>query len=82
METRIARFAGLGAFAACAGLLALYALLIYVTMPTRTGGMNLATAAVTWIALGGLFVALIAVHVVLGRQLLLLSKGWDLRHPL
>jgi hypothetical protein len=82
MQTRIARLAGLGAFGACAGLLALFLLLAYVSRPTPTGGINLATAAVTWISLGGLFAALIAVHVVIARQLLRLSRGWNIRHPL
>lgn len=82
MPTRFARLAGLGAFGACAGLLALFLLLAFVSRPTPTGGINLATAAVTWISLGGLFAALILVHVAIGRQLLLLSRGWDVRHPL
>jgi hypothetical protein len=82
MPTRIARLAGLGAFGASAGLLALFLLLAYVSRPTGTGGMNAATAAVTWISLAGMFVALIAVHVVLGKRLLTLSKGFEVRHPL
>ena len=82
METRIARLAGLGAFGACAGLVALFLLIAFVARPTSTGGINMATAVVTWISLGGLFAALIAVHVLLGKQLLLLSRGWEVRHPL
>jgi hypothetical protein len=82
MDNRIARLAGLGAFGASAGLLALFLLIAFVSRPTVTGGMNAATAAVVWIALGGLFVALIAVHIILGRRLLVLARGWELRHPL
>jgi hypothetical protein len=82
MDTRIARFAGLGAFGACAGLLALFLLIAWVARPVPTGGINAATTWVTWISLGGLFAALIIVHVVLGRRLLLLSQGRDVRHPL
>jgi hypothetical protein len=46
------------------------------------GGIDIVNAAVTWIALGGLFAALIIVHVVIGRQLLRLAKGEKVRHPL
>jgi membrane associated rhomboid family serine protease len=82
MPPKIARLAGLGAFGACAGLLALYLLLIYVTRPSTRGGIDLINAAVVWIALGGLFAALIIVHVVIGKQLLRLAQGADVRHPL
>jgi len=82
MPAKIARLAGLGAVGACAGLLALYLLLVFVTRPARTGGIDSVNAAVAWIALGGLFVALIAVHVVIGRQLLRLAQGAQKRHPL
>ena len=82
METRIARLAGLGAFGASAGMLALFLLLAWVARPIATGGINAVTAWVTWLSLGGLFGALIVVHVVLGRRLLVLSQGWNVRHPL
>ena len=82
MPPGVARLAGLGAFGACAGFLALYLLLIFVTRPSRTGGIDATLAVVTWIALGGLFFTLIAVHVVIGRRLLRLADGPDLRQPL
>jgi hypothetical protein len=82
MPPKIARLAGLGAFGACAGLLAVYLLLVYVSLPSNRGGIDLVNAAVGWIALGGLFAALIIVHVVIGRQLLRLAEGADVRHPL
>ena len=82
MPPKIARLAGLGAFGACAGLLALYLLLVYVTRPSARGGIDVVNAAVAWVALGGLFAALIAVHVVIGRQLLRLAQGAQVRHPL
>jgi membrane associated rhomboid family serine protease len=82
MPPKIARLAGLGAFGACAGLLALYLLLIYVTRPSTRGGIDLINAAVVWIALGGLFAGLIIVHVVIGKRLLRLAQGENLRHPL
>ena len=82
MPPRIARLAGLGAFGACAGLAALFVFLVFLTRPVRTGGIDAVNAAVAWIALGGLFLGLIAVHVVIGRQLLRLAQGADVRHPL
>jgi hypothetical protein len=82
MPPKFAKLAGLGAFGACAGLLGLYALLIILTRPASRGGIDMTNAVVTWIALGGLFFALIAVHVVIGRRLLRLAQGADKRHPL
>jgi hypothetical protein len=82
MPPKYARLAGLGAFGACAGLLGLFLLLAFISRPTPTGGIDSVNAAVAWISLGGLFLALIGAHVVIGRQLLLLSKGEGVRHPL
>ena len=82
MPPKIARLAGFGAFGACAGLLALYALLVFITRPAARGGIDPINAAVAWIALGGLFAALIVVHVAIGRQLLRLAEGAGRRHPL
>lgn len=82
MPPKIARLAGLGAFGACAGLLALYLLLVYLTRPMSRGGIDIINAAVAWIALGGLFAALIIAHIVIGRQLLRLAKGENVKHPL
>jgi hypothetical protein len=75
MPPRIARLAGLGAFTACAGFALLYALLLYVTRPTPRGGIDPTNAVVTWIALGGVFAALIGAHVLIGRRLLEVAKG-------
>jgi hypothetical protein len=82
MPPKYARLAGLGAFGACAALLGLYLLLVFISRPSPRGGIDPISAAVTWIALGGLFLALIVLHVVIGRKLLLLAKGADVRHPL
>jgi hypothetical protein len=75
MPPKIARLAGLGAFGACAGLLLLYVGLVFLSVPRVRGGIDMISAAVAWIALGGLFAGLIITHVVIGKQLLLLSKG-------
>lgn len=82
MPPKYAKLAGLGAFAASAGLLALFAFLVFITRPVGLGGIDTTNAVVTWISLGGLFLGLILVHVLIGRRLLLLARGADVRHPL
>jgi hypothetical protein len=75
MPPKVSRLAGLGAFAAGFALALLYLLLIYLTRPTARGGIDLTNAIVTWIALGGVFAALIGAHVLIGRRLLAVSRG-------
>jgi len=70
-----ASLAGLGAFGACAGFVALYALIVYATRHTTTGGMMQTLSAVTWISVGMVIIALIAVHVAIGKELLSLGRG-------
>lgn len=82
MPPKYAKLAGLGAFGASAGLLGLFAFLVFITRPLRVGGIDVVNAVVTWISLGGLFLALILVHVLIGRRLLLLAKGADIPRPL
>ena len=75
MPPKIARLAGLGAFAACGGFVLLFVLLAYVSRYTPTGGMMPVLSWVTWVSVALVFVALIGVHVYLGRQLLMLAQG-------
>jgi hypothetical protein len=75
MSPRIARLAGLGAFAASAGLALLLLLLLYVSRPTSRGGIDSTQAVVTWISLTGTFAALIGAHIVIGRRLLRVARG-------
>ena len=83
MPPKIAKLAGLGAFGAAAGLLGLYlALVILLVRPSPLHGIDGINAAVAWISLGGLFAALAIAHVAIGKQLLLLSKGADIKRPL
>ncbi|HYC51213.1 MAG TPA: hypothetical protein VEB19_08925 [Gemmatimonadaceae bacterium] len=82
MPPKIAKLAGLGAFGACAGLLALFAFIAFIARPGRLGGIDNTNAIVAWIALGGLFAALIIAHIAIGKQLLKLARGADVRHPL
>jgi hypothetical protein len=75
MPPKIARLIGLGAFGACALFVALFAYVAYLSRHTATGGMMPALSAVTWMSLGVVLLALIAVHVVLGKQLLAMAEG-------
>lgn len=75
MPPKIAKLAGLGAFAACAGMAAVYLLFVYGTRPTESAGMDGTMRFISWLSVAGVILALLAVHVVLGRQLLALSRG-------
>lgn len=75
MPPRIARLAGLGAFAACGGIAALYALFLYITRPGPDAGMDATSRVIAWLSVAGVLLALLGVHLVLGRQLLALARG-------
>jgi len=75
MPPKIARLIGLGAFGACAVFVALFAYVAYLSRHTPLGGMTPALSVVTWISLAVVVLGLIAVHVVLGKQLLELAEG-------
>ena len=75
IPARIAHLAGLGAFAASAGLALLFILLGYASRHTLTGGMRWDLAWVTWISLGTLFAAIIVAHLYLGKELVRLGRG-------
>lgn len=75
MPPKIAKLAALGALAACGGIAALYALFIVITKPSPTSGLDSAQRFLAWFTVAGVILALIGVHLVVGRQLLLLAKG-------
>ena len=75
MPPKIARLAGLGAYGACAGFIVLFAVLVYGSRHTSTGGIMPVLSIVTWISVGLVFAALIVLHVAVGRQLLYIGKG-------
>jgi hypothetical protein len=75
LPPKFAKLAGLGAYGACAGLLAVYLGVIFLTRPLALNGLDRTNAAVAWIAIGGVTVALIVIHVVIGRQLLKYADG-------
>jgi len=75
MPPKIARLAGLGAFGASVAFVALFVLVAYISRHTATGGMMPELSAVTWISVGLVVLALVGVHVVIGKQLLALARG-------
>jgi hypothetical protein len=75
MPPKIARLAGLGAFAACGGIAALYALFLFVTRPSVTSGLDATSRFIAWFAVAGVLLALLGVHLLLGRQLMALARG-------
>ena len=75
MPPKIARLAGLGAYGACAGMVALFALIVFFTRHTPTGGMTTGLAIELWISLAVVFVALIAAHIAIAKQLMHLGKN-------
>ena len=75
MPPKIARLAALGAFGACAGFAAIYALFVFATRPTTSSGMDATSRALAWGTVAGVILALVLVHVVIGRQLFALAKG-------
>jgi hypothetical protein len=75
MPPRFARLAGLGAFAVCAGILALFALFVYRTRPAVSSGLDGTQRFITWLSVAGVLLALAGVHWLLGRQLLALARG-------
>jgi hypothetical protein len=75
MPPRFARLAAFGAYGASAGFVALFAAIAFISRHTTTGGMMPVLSVVTWISLGIVVLALVAVHVVLARQLAALADG-------
>ena len=75
MPPTAARLAGLGAFGACAGFVALFAYVAYLSRHTPTGGIMPVLSVVTWISLGLVTLALVGLHIVLAKELLALSRG-------
>jgi len=63
-------------------MLALYLLIAWVSKPSRTGGIDPTLSWIVWISLAGVFAALIIVHVAIGKQLLVLSRGPEVKQPL
>jgi len=74
MPPKIAKLAGLGAFAACGGIAALFVLFVYGTRPTPTAGMDGTLRFIAWLSVAGVLLALLGVHVLFGRRLLEVAR--------
>ena len=75
MPPRLAKLIGFGAFAAILLFVAIFALVVWAARPTRTGGIDGIEAAVTWISVGLAILAVIGVHILVGRGLLAFARG-------
>jgi hypothetical protein len=75
MPPKIARLAGLGAFAACGGIALLFVLFVVITRPTSSSGMDGTLRFIAWLSVAGVLLALLGVHLLVGRQLLAAAKG-------
>jgi succinate dehydrogenase/fumarate reductase cytochrome b subunit len=75
MPPKLARLAGLGAFAVSFLLLALIVLFIVATWPSGSSGLDGTERFLAWFGVAGVLLALIGVHVVLGRRLLAVARG-------
>jgi hypothetical protein len=75
MPPRIARLAALGAFGACAGFAAIYALFVFITRPGVSSGLDATQRFLCWFTVAGVILALLLVHLVVGRQLAAVARG-------
>jgi hypothetical protein len=75
MPPRIAKLIALGAFGAILLFVAIFALIAWAARPTRTGGIDGTEAAVTWISVALVILAVIGVHILVGRGLLAFARG-------
>jgi hypothetical protein len=74
MPPKFAKLAGLGAFGATVFFVALYALIVKISIPGHSSGIDRTQSIVTWISVGLAILAIGALHVVIGRQLLSIGK--------
>jgi hypothetical protein len=69
IDSRTARLAALGGFAVAAAVVVVYAAFVFLMHPIPVGGPNPITFIVACISVAVPCVALIAIHVAIGRQL-------------
>jgi len=75
MPPRIAKLIGLSAFAAILLFVAIFALIAWAVIPRQTGGIDGIEATVTWISVGLATLAIVGVHILIGRGLLAFARG-------
>ena len=70
--SRLRMLAGLGAFGAAGGLVALYALIVFISLPF---GIDRTESFIAICSVGLLFLALVLSHVIYARILLAAARG-------
>jgi hypothetical protein len=60
----VQKLASMGAAGAAAGIIALFAFIVWLSAPVARGGIDQTSAVVTWLSVGEVVVLLVAVHVV------------------
>ena len=75
MPPRVARLVGYGAFGAAAAFVLIFLIVFLATFPRSAPGMTTVLDVVTWIAVGLMVLAVIALHVIIARQLLSIGRG-------
>ncbi len=75
LSSSMNRFLGLAAAAAVLPLLAIYALLLYISTPSATGGMEPAMTMVSYISVTLMFGGIIIVLLNFSRQLSREARG-------
>ena len=75
MPPRIAKLIGFGALGAILLFAAIFAFIAWAATPTQTGGIDGVQAAVTWISVGLAILAVVGVHILIGRGLLAFARG-------
>lgn len=68
--------AALGAIGVSFGALAIYGLVVWISMPVKGGGIDSVHAMVTWVSVGVIIALLIAVHLAFARQLFAYVKRY------
>ncbi len=79
MPPKLARLAGLAMYALSVAYVAAYLYVAYLSRSTTTGGMTPVMSVVTWISTGLVVIAIVAVHVAVGKQLTYIGGGGGAR---
>ena len=64
------RLAAMGAYGVCAGVVALFALFVWVAMPAPGTGIDFEHSLITMLSVGVICAALIVAHVAMARQIM------------
>ncbi len=69
------RLAAMGAYGVCAGVVALFALFVWVALPSPGTGIDFEHSLITITAVAVICAALIGAHVAMARQIQAYLKG-------